>query len=129
MPIETGHMYRVLQTRPVRLLGWLGALLLTGSLFSLGATPVAVNLVNPPWDKLLHFATFAALATCIMVGNAGRKPWLALGMSLLFACLDEGVQFLEPGRHPGFDDLLADSAGIVCAVLACRWLYRRVHEA
>lgn len=122
-------MYRVLQARPVRLLGWLCALLLTGSLFSLGATPVAVNLVNEPWDKLLHFATFATLATCIMIGNGGHRPWLALGLALLLAMLDEGVQFLEPGRHPGFADLLADSAGIVCAVLACRWLYRRIHEA
>lgn len=122
-------MYRVLQARPVRLLGWLCALLLAGSLFSLGATPVAVNLVNEPWDKLLHFATFAALATCLMVGNGGHRPWLPLGLALLLAMLDEGVQFFEPGRHPGFTDLLADSAGILCAVLACRWLYRRAREA
>lgn len=121
-------MRDLLQSRPVRLLGCLGAALLASSLFSLGTTPLAVNVANEPWDKLLHFATFAALAACIMVGGGGRHPWPALGITLLLAVLDEGAQLFEPGRHPGFDDLLADGVGIVCAVLVCVRLYRSAHE-
>lgn len=79
-----------------------------------GAQPVAVGLVPPPWDKLVHASVFALLAACIgyASGLRGvRMLLLAVGAAVAVGALDEWHQVYLPGRGAGLDDLAADAVG------------------
>lgn len=99
------------------------------SLLVLGAQPVAVNLVPPPWDKLVHGGIFALLAWGVGVGS-GLHGWpqlvVAASSALLVGTLDEWHQMYLPGRNAGWDDLAADVIGgiIGTALLAIRRVRR-----
>lgn len=95
------------------------------NLFILGAQPVAVNLIPTPWDKLVHGGIFALLACGIGLAS-GLDGWrmltVAIAGALLVGVLDEWHQMYLPGRHPGWDDLLADAIGSVMgAALLALW--------
>jgi VanZ family protein len=93
------------------------AILVLGMIFNLffwGAQPVSVNLVPAPWDKFLHGITFIVLACSIGLASGlqgFRMMIAAVSVSLLIGVLDEWHQIYLPGRHPGWDDLMADAAG------------------
>lgn len=84
------------------------------SLLVLGAQPIAVNMVVPPWDKLVHGGIFALLAWGVGVGS-GLNGWpqlvVAASSALLVGMLDEWHQMYLPGRNAGWDDLAADVIG------------------
>lgn len=95
------------------------------NLFFLGAQPVAVNLIHTPWDKLVHGTIFALLACGIGLAsglNGGRMLIVAATGTLLVGVLDEWHQMYLPGRHAGWDDLLADAiGGVTGAALLAVW--------
>lgn len=95
------------------------------NLFFWGAQPVAVNLLPTPWDKFLHGTTFAVLACGIglAIGIQGSRGLvIALSGALLIGVLDEWHQVYLPGRHPSWDDLLADAVGSLAgAALLMLW--------
>lgn len=95
------------------------------NLFFLGAQPVAVNLIHTPWDKLVHGAIFALLACGIGLASGldGRRMLIvAVIGALLVGVLDEWHQMYLPGRHAGWDDLLADAVGsVIGAALLAVW--------
>jgi VanZ family protein len=95
------------------------------NLFFWGAQPVAVNLLPTPWDKFLHGTTFAVLACGIglAIGMQGSRGLvIALSGALLIGVLDEWHQVYLPGRHPSWDDLLADAVGSLAgAALLMLW--------
>jgi len=97
------------------------------NLFFWGAQPVAVNLLPTPWDKFLHGAIFAVL-TCgigLAIGLQGyRGLIIAITGALLIGVLDEWHQVYLPGRHPSWDDLLADLIGSLAGA-ALLMLWRR----
>lgn len=117
-----------LQRPGTRMLLWLLAGIFSLSLLRLGATPAAVGVANPPWDKLLHFATYGCLAGMVSLALGARHPWRAAMLTALIGCIDEGLQLIEPGRHAGLDDLLADIVAAVLVAHACRWLYARIER-
>ncbi|MBK1678940.1 VanZ family protein [Rhodocyclus tenuis] len=92
-------------------------------LLGIGATPVAVGLVNEPWDKLAHLGTFAVLGGLLAAGFGGGRPWLATALALSVGIADEGLQLFHPGRQAGWDDLAADLTGAALAALAL-WFFR-----
>lgn len=113
----------LLQSRTTRTAALLGAGLLAISLLGLGTTSMAVNVVDEPWDKLLHFCTYAGLTALVALGFGGRRPWLTIGVVVTLACVDEGLQLYEPGRHADLDDLLVDIvAAISVTALSSRLL-------
>jgi VanZ family protein len=95
------------------------------NLFFWGAQPVAINLVPAPWDKFLHGITFAILACGIGLASGlqgSRGLIIAISGALLIGALDEWHQIYLPGRHPGWDDLLADVIGSLAgAALLILW--------
>jgi VanZ family protein len=95
------------------------------NLFFLGAQPVAVNLLPTPWDKFLHGTTFAVLACGIGLASGmqgSRGLIIAICGALLIGILDEWHQVYLPGRHPSWDDLLADAVGSLAgAALLMLW--------
>ena len=86
-------------------------------IFVLGSHPAAGHLFLPPWDKLAHVVLFAVIAAAIATAWP-RLHWagvLAFGVLIGFA--DEIHQIFVPGRHPGWDDGLADLAGLALGLL------------
>lgn len=121
-------LHRVLQfaaTRPVRLACAGLAIALTVNLFYLGAGPGAVNLFQPPWDKVAHFTAFAVLTALFAIGVGLRKAWIALGLVALIGLADELHQATLPGRHAGIDDWLTDAAAALLVVSVVALAVRR----
>lgn len=83
-------------------------------LFIGGAQPVAVGLVPPPWDKLVHALVFGVLAVAIgyASGLCGRVMLaVAFCGAMAVGAIDEWHQVYLPGRSAGWDDLAADAVG------------------
>lgn len=118
-------LQRAISRRYRRVAALLLALGIIFSLFVLGAQPVAVNLMPPPWDKLVHGGIFALLAWGVGLAS-GLHGWpqlvVAASGALLVGTLDEWHQMYLPGRNAGWDDLAADVIGgiIGTALLAIR---------
>ena len=97
------------------------------NLFFWGAQPIAVNLLPTPLDKFLHGVTFTILSCAIGLASGlqgFRMLSVAFSGALLIGVLDEWHQVYLPGRHPSWDDLLADAigslAGAALLILRCR---------
>ena len=121
-------LHRVLQfaaTRPVRLACAGLAIALTVNLFYLGAGPGAVNLFQPPWDKVAHFAAFAVLTALVAIGVGLNRVWIALGIVVLIGLADEAHQATLPGRHAGIDDWVIDAAAAMVVVSLIALAMRR----
>lgn len=117
----------------------LAAVLLVVGLFIGGAQPVAVGLVAPPWDKVLHAGVFGVLAVLLAVALRGAhllhgRKAIGVSQALLWAALlavmvggaDEIHQLQLPGRMAGWDDWLADATGVALALGGLRWLWQPV---
>jgi VanZ family protein len=109
-------------------LQWTALLLAIGlpvGLFIGGAQPVAVGLVPPPWDKLVHALVFAVLAAAVGLASGLRgRVMLAVAFcgAVAVGALDEWHQMYLPGRSAGWDDLAADTIG---SALGTMLLYGR----
>jgi VanZ family protein len=117
----------------------LAAVLLVVGLFIGGAQPVAVGLVAPPWDKVLHAGVFGVLAVLLAVALRGAhllhgRKAIGVSQALLWAALlavmvggaDEIHQLQLPGRMAGWDDWLADATGVALALGGLRWFWQPV---
>ncbi len=99
---------------------WLAALVavsMIGGLLRLGETSLAVGLIPSPWDKLAHALTFGTIALSLWL--ATRQRWLGacVGIAFAIAVYDEWRQLYLPGREADLLDLLANTTGIVLAVV------------
>lgn len=83
--------------------------------------------------KLAHFSEYALLGfmCCVFFRTFKQKMWLTTLFSLLlsisYAALDEWHQSFVPGRGPGVGDVLIDSSGAICGVLAALLAWYLVH--
>lgn len=97
-------------------------------LFGFGGTPASGNLVESPWDKLVHLGIFASLTFGLCL-SLPRSPWpLLLLLASTVAVADELHQFLVPTRQPAWGDWLADLLGVGCGLLAWQSV-RRLQRA
>ena len=94
------------------------AIVLVVNLFVIGAQPVAVGLIPPPWDKLAHVLLFAALGALLMIASAGRWGALAVAVLIAIGLADELLEAGLPGRVVSVVDLSADVVGAVAGVAA-----------
>jgi VanZ family protein len=85
----------------------------------LAVMPAPPRELDTGWDKLNHVMAFTALALAgrfAFPGSIGR--WASLVLALLaFGGLIEVVQYFIPGRDSEWNDLAADSVGIVAGAL------------
>lgn len=110
------RLLQFVAARPVRLACAGLALALTVNLFHLGSGPGAVNLFEPPWDKVAHFAAFGVLTALLAVAVGLRQAWIALALVAAIGLADELHQSTLPGRHAGFDDWVTDAAAALLVV-------------
>lgn len=110
--------------RALRAVAVLVAVAVPLGLFIGGAQPVAVGLIPPPYDKMVHALVFAVLAAAMGYAS-GWRGWrmvlLAFGGALAVGVLDEWHQMVLPGRSAGWDDLAADAVGAALGAWALRW--------
>ncbi|NVK21386.1 MAG: VanZ family protein [Kangiellaceae bacterium] len=77
---------------------------------------------NLPWDKALHFIGYFGLALLARLGSTKHKHWqIALGC-IVFSLVIEVLQQFIPNRGFEWQDLLANSLGVVSGVLIGNWL-------
>lgn len=89
---------------------WL--LALTIAALSLLPRDQAIPVGN--FDKIAHFAAYAALAAAGTLG--ARSSAEMLGLALFAMALGGGLELLQayvPGRSPGLVDFLADGLGVL----------------
>ncbi len=117
------------KNRPVRYLCLAIAITAITQLFWLGAKPIAVNLIPPPWDKLAHFLTFFSIAILFWFG-CGLRGRLAIALGgMLISIIDEVRQLWLPGRSADWEDLAADAAALAAFWLVALLIARFVTEA
>lgn len=117
--IDTGELMPILFSRDtlsnfLRIAAAMLVMVIILNLFFWGSQPIAVNLVPAPWDKFLHGITFAVLTCGIGLASGlqgSRGLIIAIVGALLIGVLDEWHQIYLPGRHPSWNDLLADAIG------------------
>ena len=98
----------------VRVVAAMAFLIAGTGLFILGAQPIAVGLLSPPWDKLAHLGTFSLIGCAAGVAS-GSQGWLraacCVAGALALGVADELHQVYLPGRFASWADLVADVAG------------------
>lgn len=82
-----------------------------------GNQPSAAGLFEPPWDKLAHFTWFAVLSGLLGIGVNPRSYVPIALFCIGVGMWDEWRQMTLPGRSAGFDDLIADSLGVLLGLL------------
>lgn len=84
--------------------------------------PIAVGLVPPPLDKVVHAFMGAGMAFMLWLVLDCKIPWLNIGLVALLSGLEEWHQSFLPGRVPDFYDFLAATgAAFFCVVLLRYW--------
>lgn len=115
-----------IKENPLRILTGCVFFIMLALLFIGGHQPVSGRLFTPPWDKVAHFCFFATLTLLGAIAFI-RLPLAPLGMMVIaLGGADEIHQLFVPGRHAGLDDLAADAAGCVLALMVAFWLRRRL---
>jgi hypothetical protein len=100
---------------------WLGVLIMGWTLWMALRPDPGITLAFPYGDKLLHATTFCSLMG--WWGNVYRqrraRGWAALGC-LAFGIFIEFAQWLDPPRDADALDVIADTIGILLALLLLR---------
>lgn len=92
-----------------------------GVLFWVERQPASAQLINAPWDKLVHATVYAVLSTLFWGGLKTRKLWpILIGMAFL-GIAQEWHQAYLPGRTPSALDWLADVMGSGMALIILSW--------
>ncbi len=103
-----------LTTSPLfRIASLVAALTVIVELFWLGAQPIAVNLIAPPWDKVAHVATYFTISLLLWFAAGLYRQFSIVAIVILVACADEFRQGSLPGRHTDWQDLLANVAALI----------------
>ncbi|MDP1765292.1 MAG: VanZ family protein [Methylotenera sp.] len=101
--------------------------LMLAGLFIGGHQSGSGSLFPPPWDKLVHFIFYGALTVFASIAFT-KIPLPLLGLLIVgIGGADEIHQFFVPGRYPALDDLLADAAGCVLALIFSTWLCSKLN--
>jgi VanZ family protein len=74
--------------------------------------------------KAAHFTNYAILFWLLVSGPMRARPYLAFGLCVIYALLDEGHQMFVPNRGPSLYDVALDSTG----ALFSRFLHAAVIE-
>lgn len=81
--------------------------------------------------KLAHFSEYALLGGLIYwhMGYLFKKVALrSVGLGLLIACIDEGIQFFVPFRSSQISDVMIDLSGVMVMVL-CLWTIKKIRNS
>ncbi|MBM3792142.1 MAG: hypothetical protein FJW35_17575, partial [Acidobacteria bacterium] len=110
----------------------LATILYMALIFRSSSGPIGIETVEDMPDHLLHAAAYAVLYLLIFLslheglqltaGRGGR--WLPFALTVLYGVIDEVHQYFVPGRHATAQDVAADAAGALLALLAIAYRSR-----
>jgi VanZ family protein len=89
-----------------------------------GASATTIALGHGLVRKVAHFTNYAILFWLLINGPLRDRPYLAFGLCMLYALLDEGHQIFVPNRTPSLYDVALDSTG----ALFSRFLHAAIVE-
>jgi VanZ family protein len=118
-------LQRTLDARPVRIAAAGLACLAVVYLFWLGRSPGAVNLFEPPWDKVAHFTVFAGITGLFAIGLGARGAFPAMLIVWVVGLADELHQATLRGRSADWSDWLVDAAAAGLAAAVLTWMRAR----
>jgi len=75
------------------------------------ASTATISLIHGLIRKAAHFANYAILFWLLIRGPMAGRPYVALGLCVAYAMLDEGHQIFVPGRTASLYDVALDSSG------------------
>ena len=76
-----------------------------------------------PWDKLLHFVTYAIFAVLAHRAIRGKRWFSAACLGIIaYSGMLELAQSYVPGRVMSGHDLAANMLGVAAGAAAARWL-------
>ena len=84
--------------------------------------------------KAAHFAEYSVLGVMLTLSLAhhpffqGKRRWLLIPIGTVVAIIDEGIQYVTPGRDCNGMDVLLDTCGVIFSVAACagiQWLWNQ----
>jgi VanZ like family len=117
---------------------WLPVILMTLLIFWLSSRPYTAYFAEPEgasyrlFQRYLqypaHLSEYAVLALLWIwtlsghVASRKRAAWLAFGVVLVTALVDESIQRFVPTRSFALRDLIMDSTGGLVAAATCRWI-------
>ena len=86
--------------------------------------------------KAAHFTEYSVLGVMLTLSLVrypffqGRRRWLLVPLGFCIACIDEGIQYVTPGRDCNFMDVLLDTVGVLFGVAVCAGVsyLRRKHR-
>ena len=82
--------------------------------------PLLPFTVVPPWDKVGHFAWYAALTLLLMSITRGRSPLAVVIAVAAFGALDEVCQSFVPGRTADLLDFMVNGCAAAVTALLTR---------
>ena len=89
-----------------------------------GASATTIAFGHAVVRKAAHFTNYAILFWLLISGPLRARPYLAFGLCMFYALLDEGHQLFVPNRGPSLYDVALDSTG----ALFSRFLHAAVFE-
>jgi VanZ family protein len=75
------------------------------------AGTATILLIHGLIRKAAHFTNYAILFWLLIRGPMAGRPYVALGLCVAYAMLDEGHQIFVPGRTASLYDVALDSSG------------------
>ena len=75
------------------------------------ASAGTIAVVHALIRKTAHFVEYGVLFWLLLRGPMAKRPYLALGICVAYALLDEGHQIFVPGRTASLYDVALDSTG------------------
>ena len=84
--------------------------------------------------KAAHFTEYSILGVMLTLSLVrhpffqGKRRWLLIPLGTLIAMIDEGIQYVTPGRDCNGMDVLLDTIGVTFGVVACvgiQWLWNQ----
>ena len=117
--------------RLIPAVGWMGLIF---AFSSRSTVPNPPGLAPEFVSNLGHFSVYFVLAILLWWGlggmglNGRRRVVLAFAIAVIYGISDEWHQSFVPGRYPDVMDLVVDSLGAACGLLAVEWATRRWPE-
>lgn len=75
------------------------------------ASKETISVLHALVRKTAHFTEYAVLFWLLLRGPMAGRPYMALGVCVVYACLDESHQIFVAGRTPSLWDVALDSTG------------------
>ena len=113
------------------ILRWIPALALMMIIFGFSSIPSrempnfgVLDLIVKKGGHILGYSLLA-LANWVGFRFNGRRWWLALLLTVVYAILDEFHQSFVPGRHPSWVDALVIDGGAASLTLFVGWMVKK----